>query len=72
VLADHDTHDDGGVSAAAWRFLYPATAELAQWGHGRWSDDLIEDAAEKAIAEWEMIYDAGEAPASSPADCLAC
>jgi hypothetical protein len=55
VVSGEDTHTDNQLVAAAWRFLFPATARLA-------SDILfcraaaeIEALADEAVAEWELI-----------------
>jgi hypothetical protein len=60
VVSGEDTHTDNQLVAAAWRFLFPATARLA-------SDVLlcraaaeIEALADEAVAEWELIPDQGD------------
>jgi hypothetical protein len=59
VVSSPDTHTDEHLVSAAWRFLYPMTARLAEESQFCRDAAEIEAMADQAISEWDLINDPG-------------
>jgi hypothetical protein len=61
IVSSPDTHTDEQLVSAAWRFLFPKTARLAEESQFCRDAAEIEAMADQAITEWETLPDPGYA-----------